>query len=287
MLGRAAAPRVLNLFSRERLLERMKDLLNISAFLNVEPFQHLVEDTIKPSAIRGSGKVLSVTATGWQTGIAQEFDFPRMTNEETWAAIRASAAIPALFPPVKLFDEVFIDGGVVLNTPIGPAVDAGATTIHVVSLNPKMTQLPERHIDNTLDTFNRVYAAMLVSKVDEDVASARWINEGIEVLERVDAGEDVNAETMQRFVRVARVISSRLHAEGKLPSKVTIHRYYPNRSLGDIIGMLNFHRGNIDAMIGDGYADACGHDCKANNCVIPAVVQHPKPLEKLAAKHTS
>src|SRR5260370_592588 len=114
LLGRAAAPGVMNLFSREGLLERMKDLLNISAFLNVEPFQHLIEDTIKPSAIRGSGKILSVTATGWQTGIAQEFDFPRMTNEETWAAIRASAAIPALFPPVKLFDEVFIDAGVAL-----------------------------------------------------------------------------------------------------------------------------------------------------------------------------
>jgi NTE family protein len=286
-LGRAAAPRVLNLFSQERLLERMKDLLNISAFLNVEPFRRLVEDTIKPYAIRASGKVLSVTATGWQTGIAQEFDFPRMTNEETWAAIRASAAIPALFPPVKLFDEVFIDGGVVLNTPIGPSVDAGATTIHVVSLNPKMTELPESHIENTLDTFNRVYAAMLVSKVDEDVASARWINEGIEALERVDAGEDVNAETMQRFVRVARVISSRLHEEGKLPIKVTIHRYYPNRSLGDVIGMLNFHRGAIDTMIRDGYADACGHDCKANNCVIPAVVGHPRPPEKRAAKHAS
>src|SRR5262249_43886461 len=156
-LGRAAAPRVLNLFSHERLVERMKDMVNVSAFLNVEPFRRLVEDTIKPSAIRTSGKVLSVTATGWLTGIAHEFDFQKMTNAETWAAIRASAAIPALFPPVKLFNEVFIDGGVVLNTPIGPAVDAGATTIHVVSLNPKMTQLPESHIDNTLDTFNRVY----------------------------------------------------------------------------------------------------------------------------------
>jgi NTE family protein len=282
-LGRAAAPRVLNLFSNDRLLERMKDMVNVSAFLNVEPFQRLIEDTIKPSAIRSSGKVLSVTATGWSTGIAQEFDFPRMTDEETWAAVRASAAIPGMFPAVKLFDEVFIDGGVVLNTPIGPAVDAGATEIHVVSLNPNMTQLPESHIENTLDTFSRVYAAMLVAKIDEDVASARWVNQGIEALERVDAGEDVNAETMQRFVRVARVISNRLRQEGKLPAKVTIHRYYPNRSLGDLLGMLNFHRGAIDKMIEDGYADTSVHDCKANKCVIPAVVGRPGQPEDRAA----
>ena len=150
-----------------------------------------------------------------------------------------------------------------------------------------MMQLPESHIENTLDTFNRIYAAMLVSKVDEDVASARWINQGIEVLERVDAGEDVNAETMQRFVRVARVISSRLQQEGKLPNKVTIHRYYPNHSLGDMLGMLNFHRGAIDTMIKDGYADACGHDCKANNCVIPAVVRRPRQPEEHAAAHAT
>jgi NTE family protein len=288
-LGIAAAPRVLNLLSpQERLLERMKDLVDISAFLDVEPFQHLVEDTIKPSAIRGSGKELRVTATGWLTGDAHEFSFPKMTDkDQIWTAIRASAAIPALFPTVKFRDEVFIDGGVVLNTPINPAVKAGATEIHVVSLNPKMMQLPVSHIDNTLDTFNRVYAAMLVSKVDEDVASARWINEGIEVLERVDAGEDVDSETMRRFVRVAGVISSRLHQEGKLPSKVTVHRYYPNSSLGGMLGMLNFHRGPIEDMIRAGYADTCAHNCDANKCVIPAVVQGTQLTEKRAASSAS
>jgi predicted acylesterase/phospholipase RssA len=287
-LGLAAAPRVQNLLStHDRLLERIKGLINISAFLHVAPFRELVEDTIKPSAIRRSGKVLRVTATGWLTGDAQEFDFLRMTDQETWAAIRASAAIPGMFPPVKLFDEVFIDGGVVLNTPIGPAIDGDATELHVVSLNPKMKQLGESHIDNTLDTFNRVYAAMLVSKIDEDVASARWINEGIEVLERVDAGEHVNSEAMKRFVRVARVISSRLHAQGKLPNKITIHRYYPDRSLGDMLGMLNFHRGRIDDLIREGYADTRAHDCNVNNCVIPAVVQRTQPAENHVASNAS
>jgi predicted acylesterase/phospholipase RssA len=223
-----------------------------------------------------------VTATGWRTGEAREFSFPDMSDEETWSAIRASAAIPALFPPVKLLGEVFIDGGVVQNTPIKPAVTSGATDIHVVSLNPQMTQLPESHIENSLDTFNRVYAAMLASKIDEDVASARWINEGIEALERVDAGEDVDSDTMRRFVRVARVISDRLHQEDRLPAKLTIHRYYPRNSLGDMIGMLNFHRAPIENMIRDGYRDTCAHDCRSNNCVIPAIVQRTQPEPKAA-----
>src|SRR5437899_2552291 len=78
-LGLAAAPRLLNLLSPdERLLERMKDLVSVNAFLNVEPFRRLVEETIKPSVIRRSAKVLKVTATGWLTGDAHEFSFPKM-----------------------------------------------------------------------------------------------------------------------------------------------------------------------------------------------------------------
>ena len=270
-LGLAAAPRLLNFLSPDSLLiERIKGLVNISAFLDVDPFCHLVEDCIEPRALRESGKVLRVNATGWRTGDCQEFDFPRMTDEETWPAIRASAAIPALFPPVKLWKEMFIDGGVVQNTPLLPAIDEGATEIHVVSLNPKMTMLPESHIENTLDTFSRVYSAMLSANVAEDIESARWVNDGIEVLERIDAGEDLDSDVMRRFVRVARVISARLHQEGKLPRKLTIHRYYPARYLGDMFGMLNFHSTAINAMIDDGYHDACAHDCRANDCVVPA-----------------
>ena len=289
-LGRAAAPRLANLLAPdEGLSERMKDLFNISAFLNVEPFRRLIEDTIKPSALRTSKKILKITATGWLTGIAKEFCFPNTenektwTDEETWAAIRASAAIPALFPPVKLLNEVYIDGGVVQNTPIKPAVKACATELHVVSLNPEMARLSDGRFENTLDTFNRVYAAMLVSRIDEDVASAKWVNEGIEALERIALGHNFNLETMRQFVRVAGVISSRLEKEKELPRKLTIHRYFPNRSLGDMLGMLNFHRRSIDDMIRDGYADTCAHNCDDNKCVIPAVVEQAQPVEARAA----
>jgi NTE family protein len=285
-LGRAALPRMLNLLSPHgKLLDEIKCLIDVSVFLDVDPFCHLVEEFIEPRAIRESGKMLRVTATGWLNGDCQEFDFRRMTDEETWPAIRASAAIPGLFPSVKLWNEVFIDGGVVQNTPIKPAVDEDATEIHVISLNPQMMKLPESHIENTLDIFNRVYTAMLTTMVSEDIESARWVNEGVEVMERVEAGEEVDSDTMQRFARVAGVISRQLRADGKLPSKLTIHRYYPSQCLGDVVGMLNFHRANIDAMIADGYKDACAHDCQANDCVIPAVVQ--RPAETLAAATTA
>lgn len=48
-------------------------------------------------------------------------------------AIMASAAIPAVLPPVRIGDRYYMDGGVVNNTPISHAVAAGADTIWVLS----------------------------------------------------------------------------------------------------------------------------------------------------------
>lgn len=47
-------------------------------------------------------------------------------------AVVASAAIPGIFPPVSIDDRLYIDGGVVNNTPISHAHDLGADTIWVL-----------------------------------------------------------------------------------------------------------------------------------------------------------
>ena len=48
-------------------------------------------------------------------------------------AILASAAIPGVFPPVTIDGQAFIDGGIVNNTPITQAIEAGATDVWVLS----------------------------------------------------------------------------------------------------------------------------------------------------------
>ena len=44
----------------------------------------------------------------------------------------ASAAIPLLFPPVRIDDELYLDGGLRQNTPISPALRLGATHIFAI-----------------------------------------------------------------------------------------------------------------------------------------------------------
>lgn len=48
-------------------------------------------------------------------------------------AVLASAALPAVFPPVTIDGRVLIDGGVVDNTPITTAIELGATEVWVLS----------------------------------------------------------------------------------------------------------------------------------------------------------
>jgi NTE family protein len=50
----------------------------------------------------------------------------------------ASAAIPLVFPPVRIGRSLFVDGGIRLNVPLSPAVRLGADRVVVVSLrNPE------------------------------------------------------------------------------------------------------------------------------------------------------
>ena len=50
--------------------------------------------------------------------------------------ILASAALPALLPPVEIDGEAFIDGGVVDNVPIGRAIAQGAERVFVLLCGP-------------------------------------------------------------------------------------------------------------------------------------------------------
>jgi NTE family protein len=49
-------------------------------------------------------------------------------------AILASTALPGIFPPHRIGDELYLDGGLSDQVPLEPAVAAGATRIYVLSV---------------------------------------------------------------------------------------------------------------------------------------------------------
>ena len=70
-------------------------------------------------------------------------------------ALLASAAVPALFPPVKIGGEHFYDGGLVNSVPVGRAVELGANVIYVLQVGRMESPLraPQRLHESALISF--------------------------------------------------------------------------------------------------------------------------------------
>lgn len=108
---------------------------------------------------------------------------PTRLNDEH---VRASAAIPILFPPVRVEKPKeargwYVDGGTRLNTPIKPALDLGADRIVVVATDSiaEPSKRPGRHESGPPDFGDgalHVLQGMLVDPVIEDMRILGNIN---------------------------------------------------------------------------------------------------------------
>ncbi len=126
------------------------------------PFERLEESTIP----------LEVVATSLTDGGERWF-----TRGPAVAPILASAAMPAIFPPVEIDGERYIDGGVVNNVPIQRAIDAGATQIVVLLCSPPIvTPAPsKRPVEGMVN-------ALLIAIHARFVRDMAHLPEGVEII---------------------------------------------------------------------------------------------------------
>jgi NTE family protein len=82
-------------------------------------------------------------------------------------ALLASAAIPGVFPPVRLHDRYLIDGGVTNHTPISAALDLGAKTVYVLPTGYScgLTIPPRTAFGSALHALNLLIAQQLVDAI--------------------------------------------------------------------------------------------------------------------------
>ena len=97
----------------------------------------------------------------------------------------ASAAIPLLFPAVRVASNYYADGGLRLNTPLTPALRLGADRVLVVALRqePKKAveaALADQRVENfgsPLFLFGKVLNALMLDHLDTDLARMHVMNE--------------------------------------------------------------------------------------------------------------
>jgi NTE family protein len=134
------------------------------------PYRRL-EDAVVP---------VHVNATSLATGRGHWF-----TSGPAVEAILASAALPAVFPPVFIDGEAFIDGGVVDNVPISRAVALGVQRVYVLHVGnfTRPRQLPRRPIDVLLQSFSIARNHRFLAETDDPPADVELV-----VLPGVDPG---------------------------------------------------------------------------------------------------
>lgn len=247
------------------LQSRLLSLVDLDAFVSESPLQGLIEETIDLDALRRSGKRLTIAASNWQIGILRLFDKQEITDVLGTDAILASAALPGIFPPVSLGGVPFVDGGVLLNTPLKPAIRDGATTVHVIFLDPLVRDIPLKPLPSSLDTFFRMFAIIWASSLRKDILLAAAINRMVKLLESGDA-ESARTEEGRTFLQMGWRIYRRIE-EGRRYRKLTVHVYRPQSALGEGEGVLDFQRSRLQALVQMGYRDAVHHDCQASGCV--------------------
>lgn len=91
------------------------------------PLERLLRRHLGVDRIEATRVPLHLVTTEVTTGRAV-----LLSRGDLVTGVLASAAIPGVFPPVRVGDHQLVDGGVVDHAPIAHAVRLGATTVHVL-----------------------------------------------------------------------------------------------------------------------------------------------------------
>src|SRR5439155_14068990 len=99
----------------------------------------------------------------------------------------ASAAIPIIFPTVRVSGRLFVDGSVRQNTPISPAIRMGCERVLLIGLRADPRLLLARasrrqgasqqeSLSSPPYLFGKLLDALLLDRVENDLANLRRVN---------------------------------------------------------------------------------------------------------------
>jgi len=248
--------------------QRALELVDLGTFIAAERMDRLIARSLVLDAIRHSPRALRIATTNWRTGALKVFRNQDMTDQNGIAVVRASSAIPGVFHSVEIDGEPYVDGGVVMNTPLLPAIDAGADVMHVVYMDPDVEALPLPRIRNTASTIYRLVIVGFATAMKADIETVNRINRGLAAMSTTKPRKDEAARDD---------VKTEIFLKGGSPTRptglpyrpLTIHRYHPREDLGGSFRWLSFERDHLERLIDQGYADAKAHDCAVNRCVLP------------------
>lgn len=182
----------------------------------------LLDNFINLQYINESNVRLNATAVSLQSGKVRRFTDQ---DPDLKQGLLASSSFPIAFPPEEIDGELYTDGGVRDNAPLGQAIKAGATEIVVVLCNdPDALE----HDPKAKGDFRSVFSV------------------GMQVI------EIMTAEILMNDIRKCHLVNALVDAGESSKRKVKLSIFFPQQPLG---GPLDFSPGVMKKQFAMGYAD--------------------------------
>ncbi len=214
--------RALGLVSRRSRSEGI-----VGGLVDVTPLEDLVRNTVPWERLAETlagphPAVLCVSCTEVRSGRVTIFMDGPLADPDPWRFdpnagairapitqrhVRASAAIPFLFPAVRIDDRYYVDGGLRMNTPLSPALRLRADRVllvalkHRVETDPAAPPYPEDVITQPAFLIGKVLDALTLDQIEYELHRIGLINALIEHGERVygaDFAERINVAVREQ-----------------------------------------------------------------------------------------
>jgi NTE family protein len=157
--------------------------------------------------------------------------------------VMASAAMPLVFPPVRIGNEFYVDGGIRLNTPTSPAIQMGADRLFVIGVTTprREANVPPGTAPGAPFLMGKALDALMLDHIEHDLEELRLVNELLS-----DAYEAGGPDFPQRLAAVA---ASHGHPIRKPVKTFVLH---PSMDIGLLASdHLRRHRPRLGRIIGN------------------------------------
>ena len=249
------------------------------ALLNNTPLAELLARVIKFDRIQhnidiGLLDALSITASAYSGGESVSF-YQAVKNSENWQGphrigvrtelgldhLMASAAIPVIFPAVKLGAQYFGDGAIRQLAPTSTALHLGARRLLAIGVSGNRTKAPLEDEMTEQPSLSQILGHILnsafVDTLENDLEFLRHMNAVIPLVPK--SAIEHNSIHMNKIdlleispSRELNVLAMEHYHE--LPKAMT--RYIKEGSSGTLLSLILFERGFCSALCQLGFEDA-------------------------------